>query len=213
MINKKAFIFNTLTEALKYKISADPRNTTYRWGSFAPDAEIKEGGPDIPYYSEILIRETNQIWRCNQFWLNDVHRDPTTDLTTERAERIAGDEINRQLMSELEERHTEQMQELSDKVNRNICALEFYGLPVFKGPYVDGTWYKEKHRVTHMGSEFQAKQEGYLREPVTVAEDGQTAVFNTEQWYIVSNGTDAFLINQQIQKVYITTETRWAEPT
>ena len=125
MINKKAFIFNTLTEALKYKISADPRNTTYRWGSFAPDAEIKEGEPDIPYYSEILIRETNQIWRCNQFWLNDVHRDPTTDLTTERAERIAGDEINRQLMSELEERHTEQMQELSDKVNRNICALEF----------------------------------------------------------------------------------------
>lgn len=84
-------------------------------------------------------------------------------------------------------------------------------LPIFKGPYVDGTWYKEKHRVTHFGSEFQAKQEGYLGEPVTVAEDGKTAIFNTEEWYIVSNGTDAFLFNEQIQKVYIITETKWAE--
>lgn len=92
MINKRAFIFNTLTEALRFKIGADPRNTTYRWGSFSEDATIYPGEPDIPYYSEILIRETNQIWRCNQFWLNDVHRDPTTDLVTERAERIAGDE-------------------------------------------------------------------------------------------------------------------------
>ena len=92
------------------------------------------------------------------------------------------------------------------QVKQNIGRL-----PVFKGPYVDGTWYKEKHRVTHMGSEFQAKQEGYLNEPVTVAEDGQTAVFNTDQWYIVSNGTDAFLINQQIQKVYVITQTAWAQ--
>lgn len=125
MINKKSFIFNTLAEALRYKVSADPHNTTYRLGSFAQDATIYTGEPDIAYYAEILIRETNQIWRCNQFWLNDVHRDPTTDLETERAERIAGDEINRQLMSELETRHDTQMQQLSDKVNRNICALEF----------------------------------------------------------------------------------------
>lgn len=95
MINKKTFIFNTLAEALAFKIGADPKNTTYRLGSFAEDAEIKTGEPDIPYYSEILIRETNQIWRCNQFWLNDVERSPDNDLSTERAERIAADNLLR----------------------------------------------------------------------------------------------------------------------
>ena len=95
MINKKTFIFNTLAEALTFKIGADPKNTTYRLGSFAEDAEIKTGEPDIPYYSEILIRETNQIWRCNQFWLNDVERSPDNDLATERAERMAADQLLR----------------------------------------------------------------------------------------------------------------------
>ena len=95
MINKKTFIFNTLAEALAFKIGADPKNTTYRFGSFAEDAEIKTGEPDIPYYSEILIRETNQIWRCNQFWLNDVERSPDNDLATERAERMAADQLLR----------------------------------------------------------------------------------------------------------------------
>lgn len=91
MINKKTFIFNTLADALAFKIGADPKNTTYRLGSFAEDAEIKTGEPDIPYYSEILIRETNQMWQCNQFWLNDVNRSPDNDLATERAERMAAD--------------------------------------------------------------------------------------------------------------------------
>lgn len=95
MINKKTFIFNTLAEALTFKIGADPKNTTYRLGSFAKDAEITTGEPDIPYYSEILIRETNQIWRCNQFWLNDVERSPDNDLATERAERKAADKLLR----------------------------------------------------------------------------------------------------------------------
>ena len=35
MINKKTFIFNTLAEALTFKIGADPKKTTYRLGSFA----------------------------------------------------------------------------------------------------------------------------------------------------------------------------------
>ena len=91
MINKKTFIFKTLAEALKFKIGADPRNTTYRFGSFAADAEVKTGEPDIPYYSKILIRETNQIWQCGQFWMNDVERSPDNDLITERAERTAAD--------------------------------------------------------------------------------------------------------------------------
>ena len=95
MINKKTFIFNTLAEALTFKIGADPKNTTYRLGSFAEDAEIMTGEPEIPYYSEILIRETNHIWRCNQFWLNDVERSPDNDLATERAERKAADKLLR----------------------------------------------------------------------------------------------------------------------
>ena len=31
------------------------------------------------------------MWRCNQFWLNDVNRSPDNDLATERAERMAAD--------------------------------------------------------------------------------------------------------------------------
>lgn len=104
MINKKTFIFNTLAEALAFKIGADPKNTTYRLGSFAEDAEIKTGEPDIPYYSEILIRETNQMWQCNQFWLNDVNRSPDNDLATERAERMAADQL---LRSEIDRLTTE----------------------------------------------------------------------------------------------------------
>lgn len=107
MINKKTFIFNTLAEALKFKIGADPRNTTYRFGSFASDAEIKTGEPDIPYYSEILIRETNQCWRCNQFWLNDVSRSPDNDLTTEKAERKAADSHLQEQIDGLSQKATE----------------------------------------------------------------------------------------------------------
>ena len=51
MINKKTFIFNTLAEALAFKIGADPKNTTNRLGSFAKDAEKKTGKPDIPDHS------------------------------------------------------------------------------------------------------------------------------------------------------------------
>ena len=54
MINKKTFIFNTLAEALTFKIGADPKNTTYRLGSFAEDAEIKTGEPD-PEMQEALL--------------------------------------------------------------------------------------------------------------------------------------------------------------
>ena len=118
MINKKSFIFNTLAEALAFKIGADPKNTTYGLGSFAEDAEIKTGEPDIPYYSEILIRETNQMWRCNQFWLNDVERSPDNDLATERAERMAADKL---LRGETE-RLTTQANALSEQLQTETNA-------------------------------------------------------------------------------------------
>ena len=118
MINKKTFIFNTLAEALTFKVGADPKNTTYRLGSFAEDAEIKIGEPDIPYYSEILIRETNQIWRCNQFWLNDVERSPDNDLATERAERKAADK----LLRDETDRLTDETNALSEQLQKETDA-------------------------------------------------------------------------------------------
>ncbi len=93
MINKKTFLFDYLTDAYKYKIGATPQNSKYRLGSFADDAPLYDGEPDIPYYSQIFIRETNQMWSCNQFWLNDVERQADTDLTTEIAERTAADTL------------------------------------------------------------------------------------------------------------------------
>lgn len=118
MINKKTFIFNTLAEALTFKIGADPKNTTYRLGSFAEDAEITTGEPDIPYYSEILIRETNQIWRCNQFWLNDVERSPDNDLATERAERKAADK----LLRDETDRLTDETKALGEQLQKETDA-------------------------------------------------------------------------------------------
>ena len=124
MINKKTFIFNTLAEALTFKIGADPKNTTYRLGSFAEDAEIKTGEPDIPYYSEILIRETNQIWRCNQFWLNDVERSPDNDLATERAERKAADKLLRDETDRLTDETNALGEQLQKETNARAKADE-----------------------------------------------------------------------------------------
>ena len=124
MINKKSFIFNTLAEALAFKIGADPKNTTYRLGSFAEDAEIKTGEPDIPYYSEILIRETNQMWRCNQFWLNDVERSPDNDLATERAERKAADKLLRDETDRLVTRTNTLIKQLKAETNARKEADE-----------------------------------------------------------------------------------------
>ena len=87
-------------------------------GSFAEDAEIKTGEPDIPYYSEILIRETNQIWRCNQFWLNDVERSPDNDLATERAERKAADK----LLHDETDRLTDETNALSEQLQKETDA-------------------------------------------------------------------------------------------
>lgn len=83
-------------------------------------------------------------------------------------------------------------------------------LPVFKGPYVDGRYYKRLHRVTHLGSEFQAKVEGYLREPVVLQDGWQHPVFNESEWDCVSNGTDAMVIANTVNRVYTITETAWA---
>lgn len=117
MINKKIFVFDTLAVALKFKVGADPQNTTYRLGSFASDAAIFTGSPDIPYYSEILIRETNQIWRCGQFWLNDVDRSADNDLATEHAERVAADELLQSNIDNLSASVTKTDGQLQENIN------------------------------------------------------------------------------------------------
>lgn len=140
MINKKAFIFSTLTEAYKYKIGADPENRTYRLGSFGPDAGIFIGEPDISYYAQVYIREVNQMWLCNQFWLNDVQRSSDNDLTTEKAERRAADEALQQSIDELtatDETLAEQIkerEEADDELEQTLAnqqaALTALGLAV-----------------------------------------------------------------------------------
>lgn len=86
-------------------------------------------------------------------------------------------------------------------------------LPTYKGDWIDGATYRKLHRVTHLGSEFQAKRDGILREPVTVAEDGQTPIFNADDWDVISNGTVAYLLYRSVQKTYIVTAERWEEIT
>ncbi len=144
MINKKTFIFDTLAAALAYKVGANPQNSKYRKGSFADDAEIYDGEPDIPYYSQIFIRETNQMWSCNQFWLNDVERSHDTDLATEVAERKAADT---DLQNQISALNTEQQvwiaatkeeattrekedKELADTLANQQAALTALGLEV-----------------------------------------------------------------------------------
>ena len=88
-------------------------------------------------------------------------------------------------------------------------TLDIGGVPVFVGQYVAGAYYLELHRVTHLGSEFQAKREGYLPEPVVLINDGNDYRVS-EDWQIVSNGTDALIIANTVNRVYTTTETAWA---
>lgn len=84
-------------------------------------------------------------------------------------------------------------------------------LPVFKGQYVAGVFYKRLHRVTHLGSEFQAKVDGQLQAPVVLTDNQQTPVWNDAEWDIVSNGTDALVIANTVNRVFTITETAWAD--
>lgn len=121
MINKRTFIFDTLTEVLNYKIGMDARNETYIIGSFS--AQPQRGEPDIPYYSRILIRETNQVWESGQFWLNDVHRDADNDLVTEHAERVAADARLQQGIDNLNTRILEHDTSLAE-IQNNLSTFD-----------------------------------------------------------------------------------------
>lgn len=88
--------------------------------------------------------------------------------------------------------------------------LQIGRLPVFKGQYVAGAYYKPLHRVTHLGSEFQAKREGYLPEPIVLIENGQDYRIS-DDWQIVSNGTDALVIANTVPRWIKMTETYYQD--
>lgn len=83
-------------------------------------------------------------------------------------------------------------------------------LPVYKGRYIAGAFYKPLHRVTYLGSEFQAKREGYLDEPLIFYNNGQEYEVS-DDWDIISNGTDALVIASTVPRWIKMTETYYQE--
>lgn len=176
MIEKEHFIFNTLAEALKFKVGADPRNTTYRQGSFAQDAALQTGEPDISYYAEIMIRETNQIWRCNQFWLNDVERSPDNDLTTERAERIAADDLLRTATEQLKADTQTLKQQLQTETDTRATADE----------ELERTLANQQSALTALGLQV----EGLAGVLITMDEYRATSPKKFQTYYVARDETD-----------------------
>lgn len=84
-------------------------------------------------------------------------------------------------------------------------------IPVYFGDYDPGRSYEEKHRVTLYGSEFQAAKNNPTKAPLTydpsthkITEwnvvNGENAS-PTGEWYIISNGTDAWLSSHIIDDI------------
>ena len=84
-------------------------------------------------------------------------------------------------------------------------------IPVYFGDYVPGRAYQEKNRVTLYGSEFQAAKDNPSKAPLTYdASTHKITEWNvvngdnaspTGEWYIISNGTDAWLSSQIINEI------------
>lgn len=123
MIRKEKLYYPTLAQFLALKRGADAKNTTYRTGDI--DSPIQQGEPDVMYQSWVLIKDTQQIWSHDTFLGPNSDKDPWHDLEIEVSERKAMDEVLQRLMAELQEQHATEMQQLSDKVDRHLCAIEF----------------------------------------------------------------------------------------
>lgn len=81
----------------------------------------------------------------------------------------------------------------------------FGRVPTYHGAYSPGKSYDRLNRVTLYGSEFQSKSDGNNTAPAVLSEDGKSVVFNTSNWDIISNGTDAFLADKKISDIYTNT--------
>lgn len=66
------------------------------------------------------------------------------------------------------------------------------------GDYQPGKSYKEKNRVTLLGSEFESLHDGNDTVPATIDSETHELVVNTEHWKVVSNGTTPYTITQQL---------------
>ena len=84
-------------------------------------------------------------------------------------------------------------------------------IPVYFGDYDSGRAYQEKHRVTLYGSEFQAAKDNPSKAPLTYnPSTHQITEWNvvngdhaspTGEWYIISNGTDAWIASHRVDDI------------
>ena len=84
-------------------------------------------------------------------------------------------------------------------------------IPVYFGDYDPGKAYQEKHRVTLYGSEFQAAKDNPSKAPLTYnPSTHQITEWNvvngdhaspTGEWYIISNGTDAWIASHIMDNI------------
>ena len=84
-------------------------------------------------------------------------------------------------------------------------------IPVYFGDYDPGRAYQEKHRVTLYGSEFQAAKDNPSKAPLTYNKSThQITEWNvvngdhaspTGEWYIISNGTDAWIASHRVDDI------------
>ena len=75
-------------------------------------------------------------------------------------------------------------------------------IPVYFGDWDSTKKYAAKNRVTLYGSEFESKIENNLNHaPATYNESTHVVSFDTDRWYIISNGTDAYFAAQRIDSM------------
>lgn len=73
-------------------------------------------------------------------------------------------------------------------------------LPVFKGEWSSSETYSKLNEVTLYGSSFRSKIDGNTYKPAELNEEGTGMTVN-ENWYVVANGTDAYLAGEKIASI------------
>lgn len=73
-------------------------------------------------------------------------------------------------------------------------------LPVFKGEWSSLETYNKLNEVTLYGSSFRSKIDGNTYKPAELNEEGTGMTVN-ENWYVVANGTDAYLAGEKIASI------------
>lgn len=72
-------------------------------------------------------------------------------------------------------------------------------IPVYFGDWDSAKTYGKKNRVTLYGSEFESKIDNNINHaPATYNAATHVVTFDTDRWYIISNGTDAYFAAQRM---------------